>query len=219
MKVIDVSIRDKIAYRVDEEAFIVCGNSDYIINFDFDADWNDYNIKTARFTFNGSIEDVVFEGTSVNVPPIYKSTLVTVGVTAGDIRTSTSCLIPCIKSGFCEDGPIADPSPDVYAQITEKCDEAVKTANSVEERANKGEFNGEPFTYDDFTPEQLENLKGEKGDPFTYEDFTPEQLEDLKGERGIGVDDFYAEIVENKLVLSGGFISEVQNDIFYIKGA
>ena len=27
-------------------------------------------------------------------------------------------------------------------------------------------------------------IKGEKGDPFTYEDFTPEQLEALKGEKG-----------------------------------
>ena len=26
--------------------------------------------------------------------------------------------------------------------------------------------------------------KGEKGDPFTYEDFTPEQLQALKGEKG-----------------------------------
>lgn len=27
-------------------------------------------------------------------------------------------------------------------------------------------------------------LKGEKGDPFTYDDFTPEQLASLKGEKG-----------------------------------
>lgn len=41
---------------------------------------------------------------------------------------------------------------------------------------------GDPFTYDDFTPEQLDELKGPKGDPFVYEDFTAEQLEQLKGE-------------------------------------
>lgn len=41
---------------------------------------------------------------------------------------------------------------------------------------------GDPFTYEDFTPEQIEALKikGDKGDPFTYEDFTPEQIESLK---------------------------------------
>lgn len=43
---------------------------------------------------------------------------------------------------------------------------------------------GDDFTYEDFTPEQLADLKGEKGDAFTYEDFTPEQLGGLKGEKG-----------------------------------
>ena len=43
---------------------------------------------------------------------------------------------------------------------------------------------GDPFIYDDFTPEQLEALKGDKGDPFTYNDFTPEQLASLKGPKG-----------------------------------
>ena len=55
---------------------------------------------------------------------------------------------------------------------------------------------GAPFTYADFTEEQLAALKGEKGDkgetgetgakgePFTYADFTAEQLAALKGEKG-----------------------------------
>ena len=68
----------------------------------------------------------------------------------------------------------------------------------------KGE-KGDPFTYADFTKEQLAALKGErgqdgytpqknvdyfdgargeKGDPFTYDDFTEAQLAALKGARG-----------------------------------
>ena len=57
---------------------------------------------------------------------------------------------------------------------------------------------GEPFRFEDFTPEQLESLKvkgdtgpagepgvkGDKGDAFTYADFTQEQLEALKGPAG-----------------------------------
>ena len=55
---------------------------------------------------------------------------------------------------------------------------------------------GEPFKYSDFTPEQLNALKGPKGDtgengeqgpkgePFKYTDFTEEQLAALKGDRG-----------------------------------
>ena len=49
---------------------------------------------------------------------------------------------------------------------------------------------GDPFTFEDFTFEQLEllkgprGLKGDKGDPFKYEDFTLEQLKALRGPRG-----------------------------------
>ena len=57
---------------------------------------------------------------------------------------------------------------------------------------------GEPFRFEDFTPEQLESLKvkgdtgpagepgqkGDKGDAFTYADFTEEQLEALRGPQG-----------------------------------
>lgn len=62
-------------------------------------------------------------------------------------------------------------------------------------RGPKGE-KGEPFTFADFTPEQLASLKGPKGDKgekgdkgdkgnaFLYSDFTQEQLASLKGERG-----------------------------------
>lgn len=46
---------------------------------------------------------------------------------------------------------------------------------------------GDPFTYADFTMQQLEALKGDQGpqgEPFKYSDFTPEQLELLKGPKG-----------------------------------
>lgn len=38
---------------------------------------------------------------------------------------------------------------------------------------------GEPFTYEDFTEEQLKALKGDKGDKMTYADMTEEEKEDL----------------------------------------
>lgn len=55
---------------------------------------------------------------------------------------------------------------------------------------------GKPFTYDMFTSEQLENLKGPKGEqglqgppgtkgePFKFSDFTQDQLNALKGPKG-----------------------------------
>lgn len=48
------------------------------------------------------------------------------------------------------------------------------------QQGEKGE-QGDPFTYSDFTDEQLALLKGEA---FTYSDFTPEQISALKGEKG-----------------------------------
>ncbi len=43
---------------------------------------------------------------------------------------------------------------------------------------------GDPFTYEDFTEEQLAALKGEKGDTFTYDDLTIDQIESLRGPKG-----------------------------------
>lgn len=50
-----------------------------------------------------------------------------------------------------------------------------------------GIVKGDPFLYEDFTPEQLEALRGPKGDPgpLTFADFTPEQIEILRGPQGV----------------------------------
>ena len=45
-------------------------------------------------------------------------------------------------------------------------------------------------------------LKGEKGDPFTYNDFTPEQLLALKGENGIDGKSAYQLAVEKGFAVS-----------------
>lgn len=57
---------------------------------------------------------------------------------------------------------------------------ATDTEGVIECDALAAYTRGLPFTYDDFTPEQLAKLKGEKGDPFTYEDFTTAQIELLQ---------------------------------------
>lgn len=64
---------------------------------------------------------------------------------------------------------------------------------------------GEPFKYEDFTPEQLEALKvkgdkGDKGDAFTYADFTPEQLESLKGPAPVRGVDYWTEGDKTEIV-------------------
>ena len=74
-------------------------------------------------------------------------------------------------------------------------------------KGDRGEqgIQGEPFKYEDFTPEQLEALKvkgdkGDKGDAFTYADFTPEQLESLKGPAPVRGVDYWTESDKSEIV-------------------
>ena len=97
---------------------------------------------------------------------------------------------------------------EIYEPVKAMADQAKAIADGVRRDADAGKFDGEKgergepgpkgdaFTYEDFTSEQLAELKGPKGDPgtpgtpgpkgdaFTYEDFTSEQLAELKGPKG-----------------------------------
>ena len=150
--VIDISVKNKIA-KAAEDYKIVCGNSDYTIKFAFDSEWDGYEVKTARFGFkqNGVKKhiDVLFENDLCNMPVLNNIGMVEIGVFAGDLHTTTPCLLSCEKSILCESGTPEAPTPDIYNQIIEKCNEAVEIANSVERRADNGEFDGD---------------KGDKGD-------------------------------------------------------
>lgn len=176
---IEITVINKKAIAKDYYQ-IVCGNSDYTVKFSFDSEWDKYTTKTARFNFtqNGvkKYTDVVFEGTECNMPVLSGTSYVEIGVFAGDLQTTTPSFLRCEKSILCDNGTPEEPPEDVYNQIMEKCNEAVMTSNAVQQRADNGEFVGDKGEKGD------KGDKGEKGDPFTYEDFTPEQLEDLKGE-------------------------------------
>lgn len=117
MPIITVHIRRK--KMTSPAAHIVCGNSDYKIRFRFDAEWDAYDTKTARFIVNGEHTDVVFSGNTCDVPRIVNADSVEVGVFAGDLRTTTPARIICDRSILCRGGSPAAPSPDVYAQIME----------------------------------------------------------------------------------------------------
>ena len=117
MRILKINIKNKIAESPNE--IIVCGNSDYIIEFTFDEEWNAFDVKTARFIYNNKAVDVVFEGNKVDVPVITNSIILSVGVFAGELRTTTPALITCSKSILCQDGLPPDPPPEVYTQIME----------------------------------------------------------------------------------------------------
>ena len=103
MKKLNISVANKVATYSQRDGVIVCGNSDYQITFSFDSEWSAYTEKIARFKWNGDFKDVPFEGNVVNVPKITNATQVSIGVYAGDLRTTTPAEITCVKSILCGD--------------------------------------------------------------------------------------------------------------------
>ena len=142
-----IEIVDKVATCLTKKA-VVCGNSKYVVDFVFDEEWDEHEVKTAVFIVNGECYKVVFEGNVCKFPVIQNTMAVKVGVFAGTIddgtlSTSTPALVRCKACVTDGDTVPAHPQDDVYNQIVGLCNEAVSTAKSVEERANNGEFKGE----------------------------------------------------------------------------
>lgn len=138
-RLIDVTVLNKIA-TADPNALYVCGNSDYAVAFDFDEEWEEYDSKTARFSYDGAYIDVVFQGNECPIPVLSNVYWFKVGVFAGDLRTTTPAYVAATKSILCEGGSPAAPSDDVYNQlmalINVLTEEMVKTINGVEPDEN-----------------------------------------------------------------------------------
>ena len=121
MPIINITVAEKIATNTSPDVVIVCGNSDYAIMFDFDAEWPDTAAKTARFVYTqgGALkyQDVIFFDNVVNVPVLSNVKEVYVGVYAGDLRTSTPAKVLCDRSILCGEPAHEDPPQDVYNQI------------------------------------------------------------------------------------------------------
>jgi hypothetical protein len=115
-KTINIAIRKKVANQTNKILYI-CGNSDFVVNFDFDAEWDEFSFKTARFIHSAGYTDVVFEGNQCAVPVISNTHNIKVGVFAGNLRTTTPAYVSAKKSILCESGIPADPPEDVYNQI------------------------------------------------------------------------------------------------------
>ena len=158
------------------------------------ADVNLYNVNAEKLTTFGFIIDV--EAASVSDQVIEQSDYFTAltNLVSKAIASNTAVKIVGYVSNVSElptsgvdigslYGVGADAPYDYYGW------DGNKWTNNGQLKGAKGD----PFTYSDFTPEQLAALKGPqgeigergpKGDPFVYSDFTPEQLAALKGPKG-----------------------------------
>jgi hypothetical protein len=114
---INVNISSKIA-TLTNTPVIVCGNSDYEVKFTFDAEFSAYTSKTLRVVFREKgIEkhwDIVFQGDSVFLPPVYAVNAISLGVVCGNVISSTPVVVPCHYGDTAEHD---DPPPGVYEQL------------------------------------------------------------------------------------------------------
>lgn len=105
MKKLHITVKDKVATYLQRDGVIVCGNSDYKIEFTFDSEWSSHTTKMARFVWNGKYYDKEISSTGeCDVPIISNATEVSVGVYAGELSTTTPAIIPCKKSILCDSG-------------------------------------------------------------------------------------------------------------------
>ena len=128
MHTIQVSVRDKIATQTDDTV-IINGNSDYSIEFDFDAEWADLNNKVGIFAYNDAAahkwayQPVMFSGNTCAVPILRDIHCVYVGVTAGNVRVTTPAKVQCRLSISDYADTEEPPSADIWGQILAKLDE------------------------------------------------------------------------------------------------
>ena len=125
MPTIDIIIRNKTASAVNPPC-IVCGNSNYNVKFDFDEEWQAHNNKIGVFAYNRcgewQSEKVLFEGDICPVPALHGVRSVWIGVTAGDVRTSTPADVPCRMGATDFSDTTEKPSAGIWGQILDKLD-------------------------------------------------------------------------------------------------
>lgn len=110
-----IAILNRIAVA-DAGIELVCNNPTDTIRFEFDDEWSGITAKTARFSWEGNKIDVPFSENVVEVPEIFRTNHVFVGVYTDNI-TSTPAKVKCRYSIKCLGGKNPPPSEDVYNRI------------------------------------------------------------------------------------------------------
>ena len=111
-----VTVRNRRAAA--EIPAVVNGNTDYMVCFDTDSEWDAFSVKTACFAFRRDGQErllsVSFSGSRCQMPLLAGTDLVSVGLTAGDIRTTAPARIPCLAGITAYAGEPYQPETDFY---------------------------------------------------------------------------------------------------------
>ena len=147
---INITVKNKIA--VGDGTKIICNNSDYVVKFAFDSEWDNHDIKTLRVKYGNGYSEVVFTGDTVTLPAISNTISAEIGVYAGDIETSTPAFFDCQKSILCGSGTHIEPPKDVYNQLVDLVESgAVKGEKG--DKGDKGEKGDTPVKGVDYYTE------------------------------------------------------------------
>ena len=153
---INITVAEKIATNTTPGVVIVCGNSDYMVAFDFDEEWAAETDRVARFLYYkdglSRYQDVAFTGNTVTVPVLSGIDYVLVGVYAGSLRTTTPAKVLCDRSILCGDA-VEQITPEEKARLeakmgdlaaleTEDKSSLVAAVNEVKRTAGAGNGGG-----------------------------------------------------------------------------
>lgn len=138
MPTIKVQVAGKAAKNLTPEEKIVCRNSDYKVEFEFDEPWEEHELKTALFVYNGASVPVPFSGNICEVPVLYNTTLCAIGVFAGDLITTTPAYADCEKSIGDLGGEIPPPTEDVYNKLVQMIESGMLKGEQGE-KGDKGD--------------------------------------------------------------------------------
>ncbi len=126
-----INIKDKLPVLVDRNAAIVGANSDYMLRFEFDDNWQDGEKDVYIIRANGYVlEPLKTKNDTVMLPPLYDingRSHVLVGVRQGDIKTSRACTVPLYPAitDSIEDDAV-QPEPSLWEDIMKRLERLEK---------------------------------------------------------------------------------------------
>lgn len=158
---IEITVAGKIATNTTPEVVIVCGNSDYSVTFDLDAEWDAEPKRVARFSYirDGRLrhKDQPFEGSSVAVPVLSGVRQVTVGVYAGDLHTTTPAAVLCRLSALCGDS-VEEITPAEKAGMQQQINELGDRLDDLEKGGTGSSGKPDDWSQNDPTaPDYIKN--------------------------------------------------------------
>lgn len=148
MAVLELRCNNQSLEWEQDPAEIYAGNINIdSITFKFCELWDGYTITAVFYKDKKNVYQVLLDDTKTClIPPELTETngLVYVGVFGikGEYRRASAVKSWYLKEGVITEGRPSEPTPDIYQQIINLCNEAVETANSVRTDADNGKFNG-----------------------------------------------------------------------------